>query len=321
MLDQASQAVLAAESYARSANDLNALAAAENLLGGINFRQGKVDQAVSHTRQAMAFWQAIGYSWGVAVTLSNLGVLEVAGGNWQAAYDAMHESLQLRRDMGDVEGVAVNNNNLGSLCLDQGSLELAEAYLRASLAIARPFRLNFLAANSCHGMATTLTYLGKYEEVPDILNEGKRLADELKARDLLSELHRSEAEYFLAVGDGASALDSATQAVQVALETGNSLYQARGLRIAALAYRILGQVSLAEEKLQAAWQVLQASPDELETARWRLAFAMITHGIRPQTDETQHIEIARQTFLRLGASHDLGQLEAFTTQSGLPLKS
>jgi tetratricopeptide (TPR) repeat protein len=217
--------------------------------------------------------------------------------------------------MGDVEGVAVNNNNLGSLCLDQGKLELAESYLRASLAIARPFRINFLAANSCHGLATTLTYQGKMDEVPDILKEGKRLADELKARDLLSELHRSEAEYLLAWGNPASALDSASLAYQIALDTGNHLYQARGLRVAALACHKLGNSSQADEKLQTAWSVLQQAPDELEFARWHLAYAMITHAGDLQSGEASHIQLARQTFTRLGASYDLGLLEAFTNPS------
>lgn len=314
-LDEASQAVLTAENYARSSNDLNALAAAENLLGGINFRQLKVEQAVLHTRKAMEYWQAVGYSWGVAVTLSNLGILEVSAGNWQTAYDHMIHSLQLRREMGDVEGVAVNTNNLGSLCLDQGMLAQAEKYLRDSLAIALPFRINFLAANSCHGLATALTYQGKYEEVPDILKEGKRLADELNARDLLSELHRSEAEYFLAIGEIAAALESATQAYQVALETGNPLYQARGLRIAAVACEKLGQRSQAIEKLQTAWEVLQRASDELETARWHLNYATITHHDPQLADGVQHIELARQTFTRLGATYDLKQLEAFAAQS------
>ena len=84
--ESAKEAVMKSMHYAGIAKNLTTLAMAENYLGGILFRQGDLEQAMQHTRTAMAYWQEIGYSWGVAAALSNLGILESVSGNWQAAY-------------------------------------------------------------------------------------------------------------------------------------------------------------------------------------------------------------------------------------------
>ncbi len=99
-LEQAEQAAHQSLQYAKHAGDRNAQAAAENLLGGINWRQRDLDQALKHTRLAMAFWQEIGYSWGVAVTLSNLGILEILTGQWRDASESINKKPENARGNG-----------------------------------------------------------------------------------------------------------------------------------------------------------------------------------------------------------------------------
>ena len=110
------------DAVCRLAKNLTTLAMAENHMGGIVFRQGDLEQAMQHTRTAMDYWQEIGYIWGVAASLSNLGILESVSGNWQAAYNSFKRSLELRQKMGDVDGVAITNHNLGSSCITLGMM-------------------------------------------------------------------------------------------------------------------------------------------------------------------------------------------------------
>ena len=160
---------------------------AENYLGGICLRQGDLPQAVVHTRQALSYWEQVGYSWGVANTLNNLGILEVTGGNIAAALINFEASLRLRRDMGDVEGLAIAYNNLGQLLRDQGDLEQAEHHFRDSLLLTRSLRMNFHSATSFIGLAQVLIYLGRLEEAGEQLEYGRVLAQGLNAPDLSAE--------------------------------------------------------------------------------------------------------------------------------------
>ena len=61
------------------------LAAIENLLGGIHNSQSEWADASRHTRRAMVLREQMGYTWGVASTLGNLGVLAVLEGDWHKA--------------------------------------------------------------------------------------------------------------------------------------------------------------------------------------------------------------------------------------------
>ena len=102
--EKAKEAILSAAAFGQASKNLGALAVAENYLGGICLRQGDLAQVVVHTRQALSYWEQVGYSWGMANTLNNLGILEVTGGILAAALINFEASLRLRRDMGDVEG-------------------------------------------------------------------------------------------------------------------------------------------------------------------------------------------------------------------------
>ena len=87
--------------WANRAGNPNSLALVENLLGGIYYRQGDFSQASQHTRQAMKNWEEIGYTWGVATSLGNLGILEASAGNWDEAQTYLQKCLKIiPRDWG-----------------------------------------------------------------------------------------------------------------------------------------------------------------------------------------------------------------------------
>lgn len=307
-LDRAEQAVQMSLQYARHAGERNAQAAAENLLGGIYWRQRNLAQALYHTRLALDFWNEIGYSWGVAVTLSNLGILEIIAGRWSDAFLSIQNSLRMRQEMGDVEGVAVSNLNLGFLTLDQGKFDTAEAYFHSSLAISRPFRISFPAANSCLGLARCLIAQGRLDEVEEVLHEGLRLAGEINARDVLSELQRTEGELLLARGQVVLALEKAQQAAELAEASGSDAFRASAMRLAARCMLLQGQAAEALQILHTARQVLEKAPDELEDARLHALSADVLIALQqPDLAQEQH-QAAREVFERLGAAHDLSLL-------------
>ncbi len=214
----------------------------------------------------------------------------------------------MREEMGDVEGVAVNNLNLGFLSLDQGKFETAESYFQSSLAISRPFRINFPAANSCLGLACCLIAQDRLSEVESVLQEGFRLASEINTRDVLSELQRVRAEFYLAQGEPEQALEAARQASAMAKELGSQLLHAGALRIAARCLLKQGQGLAAQEVLQAAQLALEKAPDELEGACIHALSAEVLRTLNDTVLLQEHVQAARNGFERLGAAYDLQML-------------
>ncbi len=308
--ESAHQAVMQSMHYAGIANNLTTLAMAENYLGGILFRQGDLEQAMQHTRTAMAYWQEIGYSWGVAAALSNLGILESASGNWQAAYNSIKRSLDLRQKMGDVDGVAITNHNLGQLVRDLGDAPQAELFYRDSLAVSRPFQMNWHAANSFVGLAQSLLYQGKIDEANEALQESFRLAHEINAPDVIVEAYCTLAEIQLAQDRLVGAEESAQNAARLASQIGVSPLLATAWRLTCASLLRQGQHQKAGQALEIAWQALEEGPDRIEDGRLHTQAVLVALAAKDWEKAHKHHEAAGQLFKQLGASRDLALLDS-----------
>jgi predicted ATPase/class 3 adenylate cyclase/Tfp pilus assembly protein PilF len=308
--DLANEAVNKSMVYAGVAKSVTTLAMAENYLGGILYRQGDLQQAMQHTRTAMAYWQEIGYSWGVAAALSNLGILESVSGNWQAAYNSIKRSLELRQKMGDVDGVAITNHNLGQLVRSLGDVVQAEQYYRDSLAVSRPFQMNWHAANSYVGLAQSLLCQGKINEATESLQDSFRLAQEINAPDVIVEAYCTQAEIQLAQGELVQAEESAQNATKLASQIGVGPLLAIAWRLTSASLLRQGDVSRASQALETAWQALTEGPDHLEDGRLHAQAMLIALTNQDANMAQMHRAAAEKVFKYLGASRDLAMLEA-----------
>ena len=84
-------------------------------MGGIFYHQSDWIPALHHTTRAMVLREQMGYTWGVASTLGNLGILAVSAGQWSKAWSFFERCLALQQEMGNIEGLAIAHNNLGLL--------------------------------------------------------------------------------------------------------------------------------------------------------------------------------------------------------------
>ena len=312
--ESAEGAVMKSMHYAGIAKNLTTLAMAENYLGGILFRQGDLQQAMQHTRTAMAYWQEIGYSWGVAAALSNLGILESVSGNWQAAYNSIKRSLDLRQKMGDVDGVAITNHNLGQLVRSSGDVAQAELYYRDSLAVSRPFQMNWHAANSLVGLAQSLLCQGKIDEASESLQESFRLAQEINAPDVIVEAYCTLAEIQLASDRLVEAEESAQTAAKLASQIGVSPLLATAWRLTSASLLRQGHIQNANQALESAWQALKDGPDRIEDGRLHAQAMLVALAANDQEQVQMHRNAAEQVFKQLGASRDLALLESIAFQ-------
>ncbi len=294
---------------AQQINALGEMAFAENLLGGIFYRQQNWTMALHHTMRAMVFREQVGYTWGVAGSLSNLGVLAVSAGHWNKARSFFERSLALREEMGDVEGVIIVYNNLGTLARDQGELQTAERYFKKSLAIAIPFEIGWHVANSTVGLAQVYLLQERFDETKEALASSLAQAEEIGAEDTKVEIYCVQAELHLAQSALDEAKGVAEKAIAKAQKIGNRVMESAAWRVIAEVERQKRQFSAARAVLETADNLLAKGSDELEMARVIFAKGRLALDEGDESQAYQNLRVAKEVFMRLGANLDIERVE------------
>jgi tetratricopeptide (TPR) repeat protein len=307
--DQARQVCEASSEVARNSGTLAELATAENLLGGIHYRQSEWIPALHHTTRAMVLREQVGYTWGVASTLGNLGVLAVLAGHWNKAQSFFERCLALQQDIGNIAGLAVVHNNLGSLARDQGKLDLAEEQFRKSLAVATPFAMGFHIANSSIGLSQVLLLKGEIEQAQKTITASLAQAGDIGAEDALAEVYQTQAEILLAMSRWDEAKTAAERAASLAAEKGNRSLEAVSWRVASEIELRRENPQAAREFLAEARRALANATNELETARVAAQAGRINIYEGQYVQAEADLRTAKEIFMRLGAELDLKRVE------------
>jgi tetratricopeptide (TPR) repeat protein len=263
----------------------------------------------------MILREQAGYTWGVAGSLSNLGILAVSAGHWDKAWSFFERSLALRQEMGDVEGVAIVRNNLGTLARDRGNLEQAEYHFRQSLAIAKPFEISFHIANSAIGLAQVLLLQGKVAVAEETITDSLAQAEAIGAEDLLAEIHYVQAKILVAKSVWDEAKAEAEGAVLLAVETGNRCLEASSWRVASEIELTRGDPQAALAELAKSRRALADVTDHLEAGRIAAQAGRIGLHEGQLDQAVANLESAQEIFVQLGANLDLRQVEEALEQA------
>jgi len=251
----------------------------------------------------------MGYNWGVASSLSNLGVLAVASGQWHKARSFFERSLHLRQELGDVEGVVLVHNNLGTLDRDQGHLDRARVHFEASLATAAPLEMGFHTANSSIGLAQALLGTGQVEAARTSVIAGMRLAKRIGADEVLAEAYRVQAEIYSQTGEVELARAQAERSAALAAEIGQANLEVAAWRVAASIALQLQDYVMAQDALDRAQQAAGIGVDDIEIGR----LAAVAGRLHMRTGEIalakESLTAAREVFMRLGARIELADIE------------
>ncbi len=294
---------------AKEINDLNEMADAENLLGGICYQSGDWQGAMHHTMRSMVFREQMQYSWAVARTYSNLGILAYVAGHWPKAIDYFERSLALRQEMGDVEGMAITHNNLGHPLRGQGKLDLAEVHYQESLDISELFNISDMVVNARSGLTQIFLWQNRLDEARMHLSQALSLAQSIGAKEKLAELYRIQAEFSFAKGSFAEGLIEAKKAANIASDVGNKVYEASALRIASKISLHLNDLDSAQTYLAKAKEALVGTMDELENGQMMTQSYRIQLALNNSIAAKADYAVAESIFLRLGANYHLQVLE------------
>jgi tetratricopeptide (TPR) repeat protein len=256
----------------------------------------------------MVLREQMGYTWGVAGTLSNLGILAVLEGDWHKARSFFERSLALREEMDDAEGLALLLNNLGNLSRDQGNLKEAEALFRRSLHTLKSFNRSYHFANATGGLASVFCLRGQLDLARETLVPAIKLAEEIGAGELLVDGYRWEVEILMRECTCRPALTMAEKALQKARELGNQGAMATLWRLMSELTLRQGHVARARDLLACAQDIIASVTDMLERGRVHAHAARIAISQGDWSGAEPDLRAAQRIFLQLGAQLDIDVL-------------
>jgi tetratricopeptide (TPR) repeat protein len=161
---------------------------AHNSLGGVRFRQGRIEEAIAHFREAVRL------SPGYATAHNNLGVLLTERGELEAGVSHLQKALRLDPKYVDAY------NNLGLALLRRGNTNEGVACFETALQldVARPHPCNNLATVLCErgeferAVAVCRTTLRQVKDFPDLwLRLASALAATGRTNDAIAELREA----------------------------------------------------------------------------------------------------------------------------------
>ena len=115
--------------------DKSAAATAHHQLGIILQRQGKLDQALAHFRDALALREQIGDQVGIATSLDALGQIHLEQDAYAEAHTYLQRALKIAETLGGPVGSARVLTHLGTLYQRQKKFDDARACFERALAI------------------------------------------------------------------------------------------------------------------------------------------------------------------------------------------
>ncbi|MFD4633269.1 BTAD domain-containing putative transcriptional regulator [Streptomyces sp. NPDC058284] len=121
-------------SAARRQGDLGAEAQALTDLAGLHFMSGRAGEALALNDEALAIWRALGIVSCVRRGLNNRGLLLEGLGRHAESADALHQSLDLAKELADPLSEAITYSHLGNL-YEHTDARAAIAHHERSLAI------------------------------------------------------------------------------------------------------------------------------------------------------------------------------------------
>ena len=266
-------------------------------LGSLSIQRGATDAGVPLVEQALAFYRPAGYRTETALALSMLGRAARQKGNYQEALAAFDQQLETARQAGDPSQVAVAHAEIGNVLLRQDDYPAALKHFEECYKLEKALGHELRAGHSLLSRGDALWSMGRYAEVPALLDEATALAQKSGGgnKELLININLTAAEAALSQLRPDAAKEKAAQALT---DSGgqNKRLAAKAKLILAAAQTGASAVRACEDALAAARDV--NDPALVSAAQLALAEALLRAGDAPRA--SSNALQAQEAFRRAG---------------------
>jgi tetratricopeptide (TPR) repeat protein len=162
-------------------------------LGSLLLSQRKTAEALQYLDQALPFYRNGNYRRWLSSALLLRGRASRNTGDFDDAYKAFKEVLQLSDQLGDVAQSATSHEELGSLLMVQENYPEAQSHFDQAYKIYHSMNLTIYAAYCAMHRANALWQVGRYSEARTALGEATSIAENSNKKLLLASVQMTEA--------------------------------------------------------------------------------------------------------------------------------
>ena len=172
------------------------MASLYNTIGGIYWTRSRYAEAIESVDHSLEIYTNLHYHWGMANSLTNLGILHYSTEKWSQAVEYFEQADRLRREYGDDPERPVNLKNLGEVLIDMGDHQSARAKLETSRAISQRLGLDISQADAEFGLCRLALVEGNLTDARRTSKMSSVLIDSLEEiNDRVANYHHIEARY------------------------------------------------------------------------------------------------------------------------------
>jgi len=247
--------------------------AAHNRIGRVYRDTGSLDLARDHLETALALFENVNDSRGVAASHDDIGKLLWMRGEYEAALEELKKALDMRKEHGDGRSIALSLNNIGLVWRDHGQQAQAREALEAALKIRRELDDPLGSVESMNDLGHLALDQGEHDKALRLFTEAHTLAKDVGEHNRIAGVLTSIGVTHQRMGHSDEAVVYLTQAEELCDELGDKLHLAE-------AKRALAKTYLEQRELKKARELIKRAVDLFGQVRSKphLAVALRTLG-------------------------------------------
>ena len=189
-----------------------------NVIGSVYFEVEDYESALDYYQQGLQLRRQSGDKWGEAGSLDNIGFVHSKMGKWEKAVEFCEQSLAINKITGDKKGQANALVHIAEVHKQTANLKQADQYAKESLQIRQ-------VVGDRKGEAEVLLFLSDLQltnydaaSLPLLLEKARsalKIAEEIKATDLLSRAHFILYDIYKTAGEFQQALPQLEQHINL----------------------------------------------------------------------------------------------------------
>ena len=224
-------------------------------LGDIQLVGGDFPGAAQALEEALGIYRDLGNRLGQANALNNLGDMWRLANDYPGAAEALEEALGIYRDLGNWLGQANALIDLGDVRLATGHSSAAAEALEEALGISRDIDYRLGQINVLNNLAEVRTMTGDYLAAAEALEEALGISRDIGERLGQVNALNNLAKVRTMTGDYLAAAEALEEALGISRDIGNRLGQAIALSILGSVRTMTGDYLAAAKALEEALHI------------------------------------------------------------------
>lgn len=220
-----------AYNYAEKMNNLRVMGSASNNIGIIYYTMGMLSKAREYFKKSIELSKKTSNLPTYISNNINLGLLYLDKGLFAKAEQLFLESMEKACQVSSFHRLCVAQLNLGDVMYETGNYDKAFEYYNKSLEIAESRGLPVEAAINHLGIVRLNLKLGRYEEVPNMLENAYSIFADAEEISYISDCYKYRSVYELKRNNPDNALEYCNKSITTAAESKNDMKKLKALRL------------------------------------------------------------------------------------------